>query len=264
MEWGYDMGKSNAGKMPAFQFYPADWRKDLAVQSLDYADRGIWFEMLCLMHESETRGVLLLNQRPLSDDAIARLLGVPEQEMARVLDKLLAYGVASRREDGALYNRRMVRDERLRQLRAEGGQAGAAYGIKGAGYGIKGGRPRKTTGDNKPPLNPPPSSSSSSSKDIYVEQAKTCLDYLNQKTGRNYKPVQANLNLIMSRMREGATLDECKAVIDAKCGAWMTDPKMRDYLRPATLFNASKFASYAGEQSSSPSGGRTIGGETWE
>lgn len=48
-------------KLPAFQFYPGDWRKDPGVQSLSFHDRGVWHEMLCLMHESEERGKLTLN-----------------------------------------------------------------------------------------------------------------------------------------------------------------------------------------------------------
>ena len=48
-------------KLPAMQFYPGDWRKDIGVQSLSFHDRGVWFEMLMLMHGSERRGVLVLN-----------------------------------------------------------------------------------------------------------------------------------------------------------------------------------------------------------
>lgn len=113
-----------ANKIPAFQFYPADWRKDPAVQSLSYHDRGIWFEILCLMHESEQRGRLLLNGKKMPDEALARLLGLDKQILTKTLTKLLDYGVASRDEQGALMSRRMVRDETLRQIRTEAGKKG--------------------------------------------------------------------------------------------------------------------------------------------
>jgi uncharacterized phage protein (TIGR02220 family) len=58
--------------------------------------------------------------------------------------------------------------------------------------------------------------------------------------------VKANISLISARLEE-STLEECRAVIDAKVEAWQHDPKMREYLRPATLFNATKFANYVGE-----------------
>lgn len=112
-------------KLPAFQFYPADWRKDPAVQSLSYFDRGVWLEILCLMHESEQRGKLLLNGKKMPDDALARLLGLDKQILTKTLNTLLEYGVASIDEaTGALFSRRMVRDEEIRQIRTIAGKKG--------------------------------------------------------------------------------------------------------------------------------------------
>jgi DNA-binding Lrp family transcriptional regulator len=111
-------------KLPAFQFYPADWRKDPGVQSLSFHDRGVWFEILCLMHESDQRGRLLLNGKPMPDEALARLLGLDKQTLTKTLSTLIDFGVASRDENGALVNRRMVRDENLRKIRQEAGKLG--------------------------------------------------------------------------------------------------------------------------------------------
>lgn len=77
--------------------------------------------------------------------------------------------------------------------------------------------------------------------------AAVILQYLNELSGRNYQAVKANLSLIESRLKEGFSLEQCKAVIDAKCRAWESDAKMSAYLRPKTLFNATNFAQYAGE-----------------
>jgi len=112
-------------KLPAFQFYPGDWRKDPGVQALDFYERGVWFEMLCLLHESDERGVMLLNGKPMSDEALARTLGLDKQNLTTALTKILDYGVATRREsDGAIVCRRMVRDEELRQTRKKAGKVG--------------------------------------------------------------------------------------------------------------------------------------------
>jgi len=85
------------------------------------------------------------------------------------------------------------------------------------------------------------------------------LDYLNEKTGRSYRAVKANVSLIAARLNE-STVEECRAVIDAKVAAWQHDKKMREYLRPATLFNATKFANYVGELGFS----RASSGRDWE
>lgn len=112
-------------KMPSMQFYPADWRKDPGVQALGFFERGVWFEIICLMHESTERGVLLLNGKPMPNDALARVLGLDNQILADTLSKLFDYGVVSKREtDNAFFNRRMVRDEQLCQIRREAGKLG--------------------------------------------------------------------------------------------------------------------------------------------
>lgn len=112
-------------KLPAFQLYPGDWRKDPGVQALDFEYRGVWFELLLLMHESDQRGKLLLNGKAMPDEAIARLLGLDKQKFSKIKSTLLDYGVASICEEtGALINRRMVRDEEIRQKRREAGKKG--------------------------------------------------------------------------------------------------------------------------------------------
>ncbi|MAF04936.1 MULTISPECIES: conserved phage C-terminal domain-containing protein [unclassified Herbaspirillum] len=72
------------------------------------------------------------------------------------------------------------------------------------------------------------------------------LDHLNEKTGKAYRAVEANTKLIAARLRE-SSLDDCIRVIDLKAGEWLGDPKMEEYLRPATLFGATKFAQYVGQ-----------------
>lgn len=238
-----------AMKMPALQFYPADWRKDLAVQSLGYHDRGVWFEMLCLMHESSERGVLLLNGVTMPEEVIARLLGMDNQTFNQTLSTLLTFGVAKRRPtDNAIFCKRMVDDERLCQIRREAGKQGGNPALL------------KQKGTSPDKQNSTPSSSSSSSSSDSKAAAKGVLDYLNEKAGRNYKPVKAHLALISARLSEGATVEECRAVIDAKVMAWGTDPKMRDYLRPETLFGATKFAGYVGQLD----GSGQAAGKDWE
>jgi hypothetical protein len=158
-------------KRPAFQFYPADWRKDVALQSCSLAAQGLWINALCIAHECEPYGHLTINATPMTVAQLGRQVGAGAKEVQALVDELLAAGVASKTEGGTLYSRRMVRDEDLRNLRAEGGKGGSEHGVKGAEHGAKGGRPRKGKGGFEggletplaPDEKPPPSSSSSSS-----------------------------------------------------------------------------------------------------
>jgi uncharacterized phage protein (TIGR02220 family) len=77
-------------------------------------------------------------------------------------------------------------------------------------------------------------------------QAVEVLQFLNEKTGRQYQPVKANITMIAARLKGGATVTQCRQVIAKKCREW-TGSEQEMYLRPATLFNATKFAQYQGE-----------------
>lgn len=83
-------------------------------------------------------------------------------------------------------------------------------------------------------------------------EAKRILDHLNTTAGRSYRAVDSNTNLIKARLLEGYSEDDLKAIIDRKVRDWRDDDTMRQYLRPATLFNATKCAQYMGEVPTTP------------
>ena len=71
------------------------------------------------------------------------------------------------------------------------------------------------------------------------------IKYLNEKTNRNYSSKStANRKFVAGRLKEGYTEKDLKKVIDTMCSKWLIDPKMNMYLRPETLFNATKFQTY--------------------
>lgn len=87
-------------------------------------------------------------------------------------------------------------------------------------------------------------------KDI-VEQSSTTplpyeeiVQYLNQKTNKNFKHTsKVTQRHIRARLAEGFAVNDFKRVIDNKCNDWLRDQKMKEYLRPETLFGT-KFESY--------------------
>lgn len=151
-------------KRPAFQFYPGDWQRDLALRSCSLAARGLWFEMMCLMHDGQPYGHLKVGSRPLDDPAVlAPLVGAPVEVVARLLSELETATVFSRTRKGVVFSRRMTRDEALRAKRATAGKLG--------------GNPKLLNPVDKAPLNDPskqkptPASSSASAEDIPVGSA---------------------------------------------------------------------------------------------
>lgn len=115
---------SHASKRPAFQFYPGDWLRDLALRSVSVAARGLWMDLVCLMHDGQPYGHLALGGRPIPDGQVARMVGLTESEYRPLRDELVAAGVARVAGDGVLHSHRMVKDEHIRQVRSAAGKSG--------------------------------------------------------------------------------------------------------------------------------------------
>lgn len=72
--------------------------------------------MLMLMHESEDRGALKMNGKPMPEAALASILGIDPLRLHISLEKIILHRVASRHpETGLIVNRRMIRDEKKRK-----------------------------------------------------------------------------------------------------------------------------------------------------
>jgi len=118
-------------KLPAFQFYPGDWMKDPALRACTYAAKGLWIDMLCLMYESDRRGVLQLSDGAAVTPAqIARMTGGTTREVEKLIAELESAGVCGR-DGGSLTCRRMIRDEARRVQAIEDGKRGGNPILKG-------------------------------------------------------------------------------------------------------------------------------------
>lgn len=136
-------------KRPSFQFYPADWRNNAKLRRCSWEARGVWIELLGLLHDSDNYGVLAW---PLKE--IAQALGAPLKALKELVDKGVLYGVEkgecepfvytprSGRKEGepvalvpaqqgpVWFSPRMVRDEYVRTVRGESTRFGEGDGPK--------------------------------------------------------------------------------------------------------------------------------------
>lgn len=242
-------------KRPAFQFYPADWRKDAALQSCSLAAQGLWINAMCIAHECDPYGTLTVNGKAMTAAQLARLVGISAKECERLLDELEQAGVSARRAEGVIFSRRMVRDEEVRNKRAAGGVAGAEHGDRGASFGSFGGRPAVRKGGSLPPLEPPPSSSSSSSPSGSNAPTGACPPAADEGKGQGYAvpdcPHAAIVDLyhdvlptlprleVLNDTRRGLLRQRWREVcVDAKCDRDAGLQWWRDYF---TLVSQSEF-----------------------
>lgn len=199
----------------------------------------------CYLHEKPL---------PLSPQEIARKIGLRDcaDEISLVLCDFF-----EKNEDGYT-NQRVSEEISAYKSKAESARIN----------GKKGGRPRKKT-EVEPKKtqsvnlgNPAESESKANHKPItinhkpldhIVEQARLCLDYLNQKAGRNYKhTTKSHISSINARLKDGFSAEDVKLVIDLMCAKWINNPEMVQYLRPSTLFNPEKFQGYLAAAKSNP------------
>ena len=122
-------------KRPAFQFYPADWRNNAKLRRCSEAARGVWMDVLCVLHDSDEYGVCRWPLVDLARAAGANLKLVKELAQKDVLkgsDKNTAPYVYTPRHAGkngdpvtlvdtdggpCWYSSRFVRDEWVRLRR---------------------------------------------------------------------------------------------------------------------------------------------------
>jgi uncharacterized phage protein (TIGR02220 family) len=74
---------------------------------------------------------------------------------------------------------------------------------------------------------------------------KEVIKHLNTVINSKYKTsTKSHIENISARLNDGHSVDDLKAVINFKSREWLSDEKMAQYLRPSTLFSASKFQGY--------------------
>lgn len=132
---------------PWIKFYPRDWRGDQALRVVSLAARGLWMEMLCIMHEATPYGHLLVSTQPVAVDTLARIAGSSIPEVQALLVELQNAQVLRLTRTGVIFSKRMVADEK----RAINGRKAKLAALREAAENTQG-KPRPS----RPPTRPPP------------------------------------------------------------------------------------------------------------
>lgn len=125
------MNTPDTPKLPWIKFYPTDWRGDPALRMCSLAARGLWMEMLAIMHEADPRGSLLINGNIITAKQLASLCGATAREIVALLAELETAGVFSRTEGGTIFSRRMKRDDEKAAQDKANGKAGGNPRLNG-------------------------------------------------------------------------------------------------------------------------------------
>jgi DNA-binding Lrp family transcriptional regulator len=124
------------------KFYWSDWSSDHCLRACSIAARGLWMELLCIAAGHDPIGYVAVNGRSLSAEEIARIAGLAAPEVETLLRELERNGVFSRDRKGAIYSRRMIRDQKRAKTARKNGKNGGNPNL------IK-------TATSESPVNPP-------------------------------------------------------------------------------------------------------------
>jgi hypothetical protein len=106
------------------KFFWSDWSNDPLLRLCSLGAQGLWMRCLCVASEGEPYGYLTVKGRQLGVSDIARLAGVTETECDALLSELDRNGVFSRARNGAIYSRRLVRDQKKAAVARKNGEKG--------------------------------------------------------------------------------------------------------------------------------------------
>lgn len=126
---------------PWFKFFPSDWRQDPMLRMCSMAARGLWIEMISLMHQATPYGHLLVSGQSPTDAQLAALVGCPSDQIPPLVAELEAAGVFSRARTGVIYSRKMTRMQKKAATARNNGR--------------KGGNPTLGKATENPPLDNP-------------------------------------------------------------------------------------------------------------
>lgn len=181
---------------PWLKFYPTDWRADPRLRMCSLSARGLWIDLISFMHEGLPYGHLTIDGVVPTVENIASLVARPMGEVRKALAELEHMQVFSRSESGAIFSRRMVKDQEKAARDSENGKGG--------------GNPILVAGENRG-VNPP---------DKAQKLEARMLD--------NYEPKgslsEASSDSPKKRLRKSYSED-----FEAFWAAYPTDPNMSKY-----------------------------------
>lgn len=224
----------------------------------------IWFKILCLAGKQNNGGVLTLNGRmPYTDEMLATIFRRPITLVRMALGAFQNLGMieivsgavtipnwGKHQNLEGIQNRRdymsgYMRDYREKQkLLAESTSSKCLRKTNVSDTELDRDRDvdrdKELDKENNDNMSDENKKSKKAAEDIIDE----CLLYLNTVSGKSFKiTTESNRKFVRARINEDYTMDDFKFVIENQWKEW-SGTSSEKYMRPETLFNATKFQSY--------------------
>lgn len=221
------MKKNSSDKIPSFQFYPNDWMGDIELQTCSLEARGLWLEILCLMHRSEPYGYIVIagqllsknhfTQEQLKSNSIVKQLSnifrIHLKRFLKLFKELEDNGVIRLNGDG-YYSKRLIKEQQLREKRRAAGSLGGNPNLlnqkdnQGDNHEVNGVVQTKTTPSSSASSSPSPSNKKEK-KQVKKESIFSLPDwvdkiawdgYIEMRKDKNYTLTDHALKLLVNKL----------------------------------------------------------------
>lgn len=198
------------------KFYTSDWRADPRLKMCSPAARGMWIEMICLMHEATPYGHLLIHGQPPNEAQLASLTGIPFAELSDLVGELERMGVFSRTREGVIYSRKLVRMASRSAISRKNGKRGGNPNLRNECENNDQDNPR-LKGDVKPQKPEARSQIIKEAKASSSEADEAVADYNDAARRSGWAVVQrlskARLSAVNARLRDAGGLEGWRAAL---------------------------------------------------
>lgn len=117
-------------KDSSFQFFASDWLSDPSLRMCAPETRGLWIDILCLMHQSPERGFLMIKNEILCDEHVRKALNFEKKKFEFCMSELKRFDIIKKDEKERYYCKRMVEAQSLSEKRKASGKLGGNPKLK--------------------------------------------------------------------------------------------------------------------------------------
>lgn len=198
----------------------------------------IWVQLLCIAGTRNEHGMIIFpTQMCTTDDVLATVIGEDKLVVQMALEVFSKLGMIMVDDDNSMIQIANWEEyqsvDGLEKIRKDNAERQARFREK----------QKNLIGKNSNVTSNVTVTDSSYSYS-YSNIIKDIINYLNNKLNTNYKTsTKTTIKHIKARLDEGFLLEDFISVIDFKYEQWGNDEKMKQYLRPETLFGT-KFEGY--------------------
>lgn len=107
---------------PSTRWFWNDWDNDQGLKLCTLAAQGLWMRMLSIC--ARAGGYLKIQDELCTPRVLAAIVGRPPSEVVRLIAELEKHHVFSRNRAGIIFNRRMIRDAKTREVNTKNGKMG--------------------------------------------------------------------------------------------------------------------------------------------